>query len=646
MEGKVMKKIGDYKIGLKFNLLITISLVIVFIAFGIYIINKQKSKIISDTQIRMTEHVNDLAEIIKLQINKNQLAVSSLSNIVFDIFKTRGELKYHENRTQTIEAVNQETKESKTFTVKALEYNGSDVFQNYSFVDDIQQKTNSTATIFQRIDDGFLRISTNIKKLDGNRATGTYIPNHSPVIQTILKGETYQGRAFVVNDWYLTSYVPILIDGSVEAILYIGVNEKDMAGLKDIFLQKKYFDSGFPFLVDSDGDLIIHPESQGMNIAEEPFFEEMKNNSQNVEEIDYTWEGSQKKVFYYYVEQIDSYLVASLLTEEIMSPIKTTRNSVIIAILIVLSLIVVIINLIVRAISKGLSKGVLFAQQVARGDLSQQIDIDQQDEVGQLAKALNLMVVNLKEIVSNIIQGAESIASASEQVRNNSVRLSEGASEQASSIEEVSSTMEEIAANIEQNTENSLQTEKVSSETNVEIKGVASKSNQAVVANKEIANKITIINDIAFQTNLLALNAAVEAARAGEHGKGFAVVAAEVRKLAENSKVAAEEIVQLANTGLKISEEAGEVMQGIIPKVENTSKLIQEISAASSEQNNGTAQVNGAIQQLNNVTQQNVEASEELATSAEEMSSQAQQLKDMISFFAVSNKDNLKIDLR
>lgn len=200
--------------------------------------------------------------------------------------------------------------------------------------------------------------------------------------------------------------------------------------------------------------------------------------------------------------------------------------------------------------------------------------------------------------------------------------------------------MEEISANIEQNTDNASQTEKVSSEANLEIKNVASKSSQAVEANKKIASKITVINDIAFQTNLLALNAAVEAARAGEHGKGFAVVAAEVRKLAENSKKAAEEIVHLATTGLQISEEAGEVMQGIIPKVENTSKLTQEISAASIEQNNGASQVNDAIQQLNNVTQQNAAASEQLATSAEEMSSQAEQLKDMISFFKVANGSN------
>ena len=166
---------------------------------------------------------------------------------------------------------------------------------------------------------------------------------------------------------------------------------------------------------------------------------------------------------------------------------------------------------------------------------------------------------------------------------------------------------------------------------------VAEKSQNAVEANKNIANKITIINDIAFQTNILALNAAVEAARAGEHGRGFAVVAAEVRKLAERSKLAAEEIVGLAQKSLDLSQGAGVVMSETMPKIDNTTKLVQEISAASLEQNNGATQVNNAIQQLNNVTQQNAAASEELATSSEELSSQAIQLKEIISFFNTGN---------
>lgn len=251
-----------------------------------------------------------------------------------------------------------------------------------------------------------------------------------------------------------------------------------------------------------------------------------------------------------------------------------------------------------------------------------------------------LMASQLKTIISNIMSSAENISSASHQLSSTSQEMSQGASEQASSVEEVSSTMEQIASNIEQNTENAQQTEKISLSANEGMNKVAKKSVDAVEANKNIAEKITIINDIAFQTNILALNAAVEAARAGEHGKGFAVVAAEVRKLAERSKIAAEEIVGLAKQSLNLAEDASSVMTDTIPQIENTTKLVQEIAAASHEQNNGTAQINDAVQQLNSVSQQNAAASEELATSAEELSSQAEELKNVVSYFTTGRVGN------
>ncbi len=235
-------------------------------------------------------------------------------------------------------------------------------------------------------------------------------------------------------------------------------------------------------------------------------------------------------------------------------------------------------------------------------------------------------------------QNSNNLLAASSQVRNASEHLSQGASEQATSIEEVSSTMEHITANIEQNRINSLQTEKVSMLASNSVKQVAEKSQKSVEANKAISGKITIINGIAFQTNLLALNAAVEAARAGEHGKGFAIVASEVRKLAESSKNAADEIVKLAMPGLTLSEEARSLMLETIPRIDNTSKLIQEITSASLEQSNGATQVNSAIQQLNNVTQINAASSEQLAAQAEELAAQAEQLNNSISFFKLTER--------
>jgi len=288
---------------------------------------------------------------------------------------------------------------------------------------------------------------------------------------------------------------------------------------------------------------------------------------------------------------------------------------------------------IARGIIDPILKGVRFTKLVAAGDLTAKVDINQKDEIGELAHSLQEMVANLKDIVNNIISGANNISAASEQMSSTSQEMSQGASEQASSAEEVSSSMEEMAANIQQNTENARETEKISLNAASGVQEVGKASMQSLTSVKEIAEKIKIIDDIAFQTNILALNAAVEAARAGEHGKGFAVVAAEVRKLAERSKVAAEEIDVLSKSSVEVTDKASKLMEQLVPEIQKTSKLVQEIAAASIEQNSGADQVNNAIQQLNQVTQQNAAASEEMATSSEELASQAEQLKEIINYF-------------
>ncbi len=291
--------------------------------------------------------------------------------------------------------------------------------------------------------------------------------------------------------------------------------------------------------------------------------------------------------------------------------------------------------LVTRAITKPLSEAVAVANDLAEGDLTVKIDVSSRDETGMLLASMQNMVEKLTQIVTEVKSGADALSSASEEVSATSQSLSQGASEQAAGVEETSASMEEMSASIGQNTENAKVTDGIASKSAKDANDGGEAVRATVEAMKAIADKIGIIDDIAYQTNLLALNAAIEAARAGEHGKGFAVVAAEVRKLAERSQVAAQEIGQLAGTSVKTAERAGTLLQEMVPNIRKTAELVQEITAASEEQAQGAGQINTAMSQLNQTTQQTASASEELSATAEEMNSQAEQLQQLMAFFRV-----------
>lgn len=275
---------------------------------------------------------------------------------------------------------------------------------------------------------------------------------------------------------------------------------------------------------------------------------------------------------------------------------------------------------------------------IANGDLQIKVDVKANDTSSMLF-AVDAMVNKLSEIISSIRTSADNLSSASEEVSATAQSMSQGASEQAASVEETSASIEQMSASISQNTENAKVTDGMSSKAAKEADEGGKAVQQTVAAMKSIADKISIIDDIAYQTNLLALNAAIEAARAGEHGKGFAVVAAEVRKLAERSQVAAQEIGGVASNSVGLAEKAGKLLDEIVPSIKKTADLVQEISAASEEQSSGAAQINTAMEQLSQITQQSASASEELAATAEEMSSQAELLQDVISFFKVGTPE-------
>jgi methyl-accepting chemotaxis protein len=273
---------------------------------------------------------------------------------------------------------------------------------------------------------------------------------------------------------------------------------------------------------------------------------------------------------------------------------------------------------------------------LSNGDLTIELQADRNDEIGLLVETVNKTVTQLKEIVTSVQDAADTVASGSQQLSASSEQLSQGTTEQAAAAEQASSSTEEMNATIKQNADNALQTEKIAIQSSADATASGKAVIEVVTAMKDIAGKISIIEEIARQTNLLALNAAIEAARAGEHGKGFAVVASEVRKLAERSQAAAGEIGKLSTTSVEVAERAGSMLSKLVPDIHKTAELVQEISAASKEQASGSNQIDAAIQQLNQVIQHNAGGAEEMASTAEELSSQAEQLKSTISFFKVA----------
>ncbi len=294
---------------------------------------------------------------------------------------------------------------------------------------------------------------------------------------------------------------------------------------------------------------------------------------------------------------------------------------------------IIIAMFLANLITVPITVGVKFAQSLSEGDLTAKLEVNGKDEIGQLAQALRDMRDKLSQVVAQVRSNSDTLASASQEVSATAQSMSQMATEQAASVEETTSSIEQLNSSVQQNTENAHVTEQMATKSAGEARDGGEAVNETVLAMKNIAKKIGLIEDIAYKTNLLSLNAAIEAASAGEHGKGFAVVAAEVRKLAESSRVTAEEINELATNSVAIAEKAGTLIAAVVPNIVKTADLVQEINAASMEQSSGINQINDAMRQLDKATQQNAASAEELAATSEELNGQATQLQHAVAFF-------------
>ncbi|SOB59291.1 Methyl-accepting chemotaxis sensory transducer [Pseudodesulfovibrio profundus] len=612
--------------------------------------------------------VSDAKAMLATQHATLQKQLENDMRVLEDIVRRGGGLQLMDEQVEW-QAVNQVSKATSTVSLPKMALGDQWLGQNASadkrtpLVDDIMQLTETTCTVFQTMNSqgDLLRVATNILKTNGQRAVGTFIPSSSVVAQTIKSGKTFRGTAYVVNAWYLTQYKPIKdASGKVIGCIYVGILQEGVSELRDGLKSVVLGQSGYLSVVGGSGNtqgvIKMHKDStkEGSSVMDQAdgvyktLINEAKGNSGKPVSGRAVIEGQDVILTAIYFEPWDWVIFGTAYVEEFMAGKRAATAALNTAkywsagiglLMVVLGVFVAIYF--ARNMSLSISNTVSVMSAINDGDLDvKPLSVHAKgprDELEELGAAVNSMSSKLREVVSNVQGAAESVTQGSGELAATSQSLSEGATNQASSVEEVSASMEEVTANIEQNTDNARQTEKIARQAASDAKRGGESVSKTVEAMRQIADKIAIIEEIARQTNLLALNAAIEAARAGEHGKGFAVVAAEVRKLAERSGVAAAEISELSANSVDIAEEAGKMLEKMVPDIIQTAELVQEIATSSDEQQSGSNQIKNAMLELDRVVQQNSAESEEVAASSEELAGHAGLLEETIGYFRLGS---------
>ncbi|ELX08195.1 methyl-accepting chemotaxis protein I [Janthinobacterium sp. HH01] len=560
----------------------------------------------------------------------------------------------------------------------SLKHDGKTLNLDFAIPDKFTADTGVVATIFAANGDEFVRVSTSLKKENGERAVGTQLDHAHPSYAPLRAGGSYIGLATLFGKQYITQYDPIKdAGGRVIGVLFIGLDiSKNMAMLKEKIKAIKIGDTGYIYVVNAApgkalGTALVHPAKEGENLIDSKSSDDrlfVKNMLEAREgSMAYNWADNasaaprEKMVEFHTFKAWNWLLVGGTYTEEITREAGQLRNRYAALGLVSLALFAVILFLLVRAnVTRPLARAEEAARRIAKGELDVQLDIRNKDEIGLVLRALNGISNNLSGVVGQVRQGAEQIATASNEIAAGNLDLSSRTEEQASSLEETAASMEQLSSAVRQNADNAAQANQMA----LAASGVAAKGGEVVAqvvdtmgsinqSSRKIVDIISVIDGIAFQTNILALNAAVEAARAGEQGPGFAVVAQEVRNLAQRSATAAKEIkaliddsVSKVDIGSKQVEQAGSTMQEVVVSVRRVTDIMAEISSASEEQRAGIGQVHEAIAQMDQVTQQNAALVEEAAAAAHALQDQAADLEQVVRIFKLGKGHGAALALK
>ena len=733
--------------------------------------------------------VNQNNQLTLINTNQEKDIQSKVKSDLFvadTIVRSVGTFQLDYQKTLQVSAENQLTGETISLEIPTLTLGTKQVAFDHQLVDQIRETAGvETATIFQTIPQGLLRISTNVMKLDGSRAVGTYIPKNSPVYQTVMEGETFFGRAYVVNAWYKTAYKPIInSEGNAIGVLYVGVQEnryivnndfklvdkiqKEIGGTVTIFQLKEFeghksedsttrdwpyekamyrvstnvalengeratgtivsrpvYDvvmkgetflgrawvvnawymtayeplkdsegkicgilyvgvkeddyqevlkneisklvvgkTGYVFILNDAGDYVLSLKRKrdGENIIHAkdadgfPFIRHMIKTAKELQSGEsevqyYSWKNKgestarTKLAGYSYFPQWQWTIGSSAYQSDFTDGLNSIRIITISLTAVSIVLAAFFSFLFSIRISRSLGESVVLTSELSKGNLTVETHSHRKDEIGIMASSVMNMIRKLREIVGSVSTAALNVSTGSNQLNSSAQQLASGASFQASTLEKTSAVIHDVKENIQKNVNNADHTESIAQQTSEKAEATSQHVKEALETMNTITGKISVIEEIARQTGLLALNAAIEAARAGEQGKGFAVVAAEIRKLAERSQTAASEISGISSTSATIAENAGKSFESLIPDINETTRLVQQINSSNEEQMQGIERISAELKELGTIVHQNVTASEEMAAASEELSSQAKHLNETMMFFKLGGQGHRKADL-
>ncbi|QQE10369.1 methyl-accepting chemotaxis protein [Planctomycetota bacterium] len=564
------------------------------------------------------------------------------------------------------------------FKVPVMKIGDQLITGDYRLVDDVLAQTGSTCTVFQVLPEKWLRVTTNVMKADGSRAVGTTLKSASPVYKHVMKGETYFGSNVIQGKRYETAYMPMK-DGSGEivGVLYVGVPYDQFNTLRASVLDMQIGESGYAFCIDKVGTAVIHPTAEGKNVAETEFGKAMLSEKEGV--VEYEYDGQRKMVAFKHYEPYDWVIGTGFDVDELRAASVQLQNEAIIITLSILGICVIVCAWLGRKISRGIMRVTSAVEGIANGDgdLTQRLPIESEDEIGKLCTGVNEFIENIQGIISECKTASQNVATVASQVAASAEEISQGLEEQkqqtqqvSAGIEEMSASVQEVANQSQEAALNAINSGEKAGEGKEVVDGTISSINRIdeIVNNTgqaieqlgdradQIGEIIQVINDIADQTNLLALNAAIEAARAGEHGRGFAVVADEVRKLADRTTTATEQIedsillvqkdtreavsrmsegTSSVKQGVEMASAAGNSLDEIVQSSSDVTGLVQNIASAAEEQSGAALAIGENVQQITVIANQTGEGARQSAESAMELSQKSQHLMEMVSRFKI-----------